>query len=332
MRRRALGATGFDVSVIGFGSWQIGGAVGRLGWKSQDDGVSIAAIHAALDAGVNWIDAAPAYGFGHSEEVVGRALAGMSEPPLVFTKCGIVWDENANQRLDLSPQSIRRECGDSLRRLDVEVIDLYQFHWPIPDRDLEEAWSTIAELQVEGLVRAIGVSNFTVGQMERAQEVAPIATHQPPYSILDRRIEADVLPYCADHGIGVIVYSPLASGLLGDTISREGLEADLTDWRHQDPLFQEPHLSEHLAVVTRLRSIARKRGATLADVAIAWTLRRDVVAGAIVGFSRPDQIPQAIGGAALELTLAEQDEIARALDELLVSSPPEPRLVPPIPE
>lgn len=332
LRRQPLGRTGFEIGVIGFGAWQIGGAVGRLGWKSQDDAISIAAIHVAVEAGVDWIDTAPGYGLGHSEEVVGRALRGMAERPLVFTKCGIVWDDAGNQGLDLSPSSIRREAQDSLRRLGVDMIDLYQIHWPIPDRDVEAAWETLAELKRAGLVRAIGVSNFTVEQMTRAQAIAPIESHQPTYSLIDRRVEDEILPYCAEHDIGVLIYSPLASGLLSGSVTRERLEADPTDWRHQDPLFQEPHLSEHLALVGVLREISAATGATVADIALAWTLRNPAVTAAIVGFSRPDQITGVLGGAALELNAAELDVIERAVGELLVSPPPEPRLVPPSPE
>jgi aryl-alcohol dehydrogenase-like predicted oxidoreductase len=329
VKLRQLGVTQFETSPVGFGAWQIGGSIGRLGWPSQADEVSVAAIHAALDAGVNWIDTAPIYGQGHSEEIVGRAIRGLSDPPLVFTKCGLPWDEHGGQRCDLSRASIRCELRESLRRLRLEAIDLYQIHWPIPDEGVEEAWSTLLEMKRDGLVREIGVSNFTVGQLDRARAIGPVASLQPPYSLLDRRIERDVLPYCAAHGIGVIVYSPLASGLLSGSVTRARLLADPADWRREDPLFNEPHFSEHLEFVARLQPIALDNGVSVAQLAVAWTLRGESVTGAMVGFSRPAQVGEIIAAGSIVLKEDVLAQIDQAASATLVSPPAEPRLVPP---
>jgi aryl-alcohol dehydrogenase-like predicted oxidoreductase len=315
VERRRLGRTGFEISVVGFGAWEISGPGGAFAWRAQDDALSIDAIHAALDAGIDWIDTAPAYGFGHSEVVVERALRALHERPLVFSKCGLVWNERGEVWSDLSAASVRAEVAASLRRLGVDTLDLVQVHWPFPDRQLEEAWETLTELQREGLVRALGGSNFDVDQVRRAQRIAPVATLQPPYSLLRREAEAELLPLCAQQQIGVIVYSPLASGLLTMTRARmDALPPD--DWRHRDPMFQEPHLSEHLAVADFLRELAARRGRSPAEVAIAWTLRDPAVTGAIVGISRPDQV--AVAAAASDLTLADA-EIA-ALEEHLAAT------------
>jgi aryl-alcohol dehydrogenase-like predicted oxidoreductase len=310
VQRRALGRTGFEISVVGFGAWEIGGPGGALSWRAQDDALSIRAIHAALDAGIDWIDTAPAYGLGHSEEVVGRALRSLRERPLVFTKCGLVWDGRGEIWSDLSAASVRDEVTASLRRLGVEALDLVHVHWPFPDRQLEEAWETLDDLRREGLVRAVGGSNFDVAQVRRAQRIAPVAAVQPPYSLVRREAEAELLPFCAAEGIGVVAYSPLASGLL--TMTRERMqELPPDDWRHLDPMFREPHLTEHLAVAGFLRELAAARGVSPAAAAIAWTLRNPAVTGAIVGISRPEQVPAAAAAAALALSHAD----ARALDE-----------------
>jgi aryl-alcohol dehydrogenase-like predicted oxidoreductase len=329
VHRRLLGQTGNDISVIGFGAWQIGGPGGEFAWKPQDDRLSIAAIHAALDRGVNWIDTAPAYGCGHSEAVVGRTIAGLAEKPLVFTKCGCVWDTDGNQWFDLSPESLRREVGASLRRLGVDAIDLYQLHWPIRDDQIELAWETLEEFKRAGLVRAIGASNVRVGHLERLRSIAPVATIQPGYSLLDRRFEEALRPYAREHRIGVVAYSPLQSGLLGGTITRERMESlPPDDWRRRDPQFQEPHLSESLAFVRCLTEIARSLDASVAEVAVAWVLRDEVVSGAIVGFSRPDQVDRLVGAASLDLRSA-----VAHIDECLTTSiklpRPADRFVPP---
>lgn len=328
MKRRLLGRTGFEISLLGFGAWQIGGPGGEFAWQPQDEALSIAAIHAALDAGVNWIDTAPAYGLGRSEEVVGRALVERDERPLVFTKCGAVWDEAGRQWFDLSPVSLRRELEASLRRLRVDAIDLYQVHWPVPDEQLETGWEVLAEFKREGLVRAIGASNFTIGQLERLKQIAPVETLQPPYSLLDRRVETDLLPYCRGEGIRVLVYSPLQSGLLGGTMTKERMESlPDDDWRRRDPQFQEPHLAEYLAFVDCLRDVASCLGVTVPQLAVAWVLRDPVVTGAIVGISRADQVEEITHAASLELD-RELTKVEECLARTLTLPRPPARFVP----
>lgn len=306
MEQRALGGTGYEISVVGFGAWQIGGPGGGFAWPAQPEELSVASIHAALDQGITWIDTAPAYGLGRSEEIVGRAVGSLDERPLVFTKCSLVWDGRGRVWSDLTPPSIRREAAESLRRLRVDAIDLYQIHWPYPDEQLEDAWATLAALRDEGLVRAIGVSNASVAQLTRLEAIAPVASVQPPYSLLRRGIERELLPHCRDEGIGVIAYSPLASGLLSGTMSTQrmaSLPAD--DWRRHDPMFREPHLSQHLAVADLLRALSAAYEASPAEVAIAWVLSRPAVTGAIVGISRPEQVGMV--GRATSLGLTEDD-------------------------
>jgi len=301
--RRPLGRSGFEISVIGFGAWQIGGPGGDFAWQRQDDNLSIAAIHAALDQGVNWIDTAPSYGSGHSETVVGRAVACLAEKPLIFTKCGCVWDDRGKQRFDLSPRSIRKEVEASLGRLGIDAIDLYQVHWPVPDDRLEAAWETLDGLRQDGLVRAIGACNVDEGRLERLRGVAPVAAIQPSYSLLDRRIEHGLLPYAREHAIGVVTYSPLQSGLLGGTITPERLrELPAGDWRRRDPQFQEPHVSQFLDFVNCLREVARPLDFSVAELAVAWVVRDPVVTGAIVGMSNPDQVERIAGAAYLDVS------------------------------
>jgi aryl-alcohol dehydrogenase-like predicted oxidoreductase len=303
MNTRLLGGSDLDVTPIGFGAWAIGGSGWEFAWGSQDDRDSVAAIHEALDAGVNWIDTAAVYGLGHSEEVVARALEGVRDRPYVFTKCGMVWDGRRRIGHSLKADSIRRECEASLRRLRVEAIDLYQVHWPDPDGDIEEGWATLAGLKREGKVRHIGVSNFDVAQMRRAQAIAPITSLQPRYSLLHREVEAEALPFCARQDIGVIAYSPMASGLLTGAMTRErveGLPAD--DWRKRHPDFREPQLSRNLRLVRLLRAIGRRHGGTPAEVAVAWVLHHAAVTGAIVGARRPAQVEGVVGAARLRLS------------------------------
>lgn len=313
MERRKLGHSDLEITPIGVGAWAMGGNGWQWSWGPQDDNDSIAAIHAALDAGVNWIDTAPAYGLGHAEEVVARAVAGRATKPYIFTKCGRLWDEQGRLGSSLKAESIRRECEASLRRLRVETIDLYQIHWPEPDADVEEGWSTLAQLQAAGKARWIGVSNFSAEQMERARRIAPITSLQPPYSLLARNVEQAALPYCQQHGIGVIVYSPMYSGLLTGAMTRERaahLAAD--DWRRRNPNFQEPLLSRHLALVERLRAIGQRHGRTPGEVAIAWTLAHPAVTGAIVGVRNARQVQGVIGAAGFRLDAGELEEIAAA--------------------
>jgi aryl-alcohol dehydrogenase-like predicted oxidoreductase len=305
---RQLGNSDFQITTIGFGAWAIGGGNWEFGWGPQDDQESIAAIHRALDLGVNWIDTAAVYGLGHSEEVVAQALKGMSNRPYVFTKCSIVWGKERLTSHNLKAESLRREVEDSLRRLQVDVIDLYQIHWPDPDPDIEEGWRTLADLKAQGKVRYIGVSNFSVEQMERIAPIAPITSLQPPYSLLDRKIEPDVLPYCLAHNIGVIVYSPMASGLLSGAMTRERIaNFPQDDWRRNNDWFKEPQLTRNLELVEVLRRIGQRYGVTPGAVAIAWTLRHPAVTAAIVGARRPGQVVDIVPAADLNLS---QDDVA----------------------
>jgi aryl-alcohol dehydrogenase-like predicted oxidoreductase len=310
MNTKRLGDSDLLVTPIGFGAWAIGGSGWEFAWGAQDDSDSISAIHEALDAGVNWIDTAAVYGLGHSEGVVARALRGMSNRPYVFTKCSMAWDERRQIGHSLKADSIRRECEASLRRLGVETIDLYQVHWPDPDEDIEEGWATMAALKQEGKVRHIGVSNFNVAQMWRAQAIAPITSLQPRYSLLHREVEDEVLPFCARENIGVIAYSPMASGLLTGAMTKKriaGLPDD--DWRKRHPDFREPRLSRNLRVVRLLRAIGRLHGRTPAEVAVAWVLHNPAVTGAIVGARRPEQVRGVLGAAEFRLNPKELAEV-----------------------
>jgi len=313
MQTRKLGNSDLHITPVGYGAWAIGGAGWQFAWGSQDDDDSIAAIHRALELGINWIDTAAVYGLGHSEEVVARALKTWSGPrPYVFTKCGLRWDAHGNVRKVLNPDSIRREVEDSLRRLSVEVIDLYQIHWP-PDPDsaeLEEGWSTLASLQRQGKVRWIGVSNFSVRQLRRTQALARVTSLQPRYSLVHREAEDEVLPYCRRENIGVIVYSPMASGLLTGAMTR-GRAAKLSkdDWRRAHPDFTEPDLSRNLALVEHLQLIARRHNRSVGEVAIAWTLHNDAVTGAIVGARTAQQAEGVMRAGELRLTDEDVSEI-----------------------
>ena len=303
METRRLGNTDLDITRLGFGAWAVGGGDWQYGWGHSEDDASIAAIRAALEMGVNWIDTAPVYGVGHSEEVVARALRGLAEKPYVFTKCGLIASRGHGVRNILEPDSIRREVEDSLRRLELDVIDLYQIHWPDPDEAIEDAWATLVELKAQGKVRHIGVSNFDVSQLRRVQPIGPVSSLQPPYSLIRPEIEAEILPYCREQGIGVIVYSPMQSGLLTGAMTRERIAAmPEDDWRRGDEQFTEPKLSQNLALVERLRTVAERHGRQVGEVAIAWTLRHPAVTGAIVGARRPDQVAGVFGAADLELS------------------------------
>jgi len=310
LKTTPLGASGLEITRVGLGAWAIGGGGYDWGWGRQEDEDSIAAIHHALELGVNWIDTAAQYGFGHSEEVVGRALRdlGAAERPYVFTKGGQPQGPNRTTVQSLRRDSLRRELEGSLDRLGLEAVDLYQIHWPIPDEEIEEGWTTLVELKDEGLVRHIGVSNFSVAQLRRIAQIAPVETLQPPYSLVAREVEAEILPYAEREGIGVIVYSPMGSGLLTGAMTRERIASlPEDDWRKHDPRFREPQLSERLALVERLQSVALRHGVVPGAVAVAWTLRNPAVDGAIVGFRRPDQVDPIVGAANLEL---DDDDIA----------------------
>ncbi len=294
MHTRRLGTTDLELSVIGLGTWALGGGGWDYAWGPQDDAESIRTIHRALDLGINWIDTAPVYGLGHAEEVVGRALRGRRHEVILATKCGLVWDDAGRITGNLSRQSVRREIEASLRRLQTDYVDLYQIHWPNPEAQIEEAWEEMARLVEEGKVRYIGVSNFSVAQMQRLQRIHPIASLQPPYSLLDRDIEQEILPFCKQHQIGVIVYSPLANGLLTGKWNHERLaQLPPDDWRRtRNPKFQEPLFSRILGFVRDLEKIARAHGRPVAQLAIAWTLRRPEVTAAIVGARHPHQIEE----------------------------------------
>ena len=293
MRTRTLGWTGVELTTIGLGTWAMGGSGWQFSWGPQDDAQSTGAIQRAVECGINWIDTAPAYGLGHSEEIVGRALRGMAQRPFIATKCSRVWDERGTLGSSLRAESIQREAESSLRRLQVDVIDLYQIHWAMPEEDLEEGWTAVAELIGQGKVRYGGVSNFSVAQLERIRKIHPIASVQPPYSMLVRGIEKDLLDYCAAHQIGVICYSPMYKGLLSGRFNRERLHllAD-DDHRRRDPRFQEPQISAHLKLAEGLRRIAEGEGKTLAELAIAWVLRRPEVTAAIVGARSAAQVDE----------------------------------------
>jgi aryl-alcohol dehydrogenase-like predicted oxidoreductase len=310
MNTKQLGKSDLHLTPIGFGAWAIGGSGWEFGWGAQDDRDSIAAIRAALDAGVNWIDTAAVYGLGHSEEVVARALEGMGNRPYVFTKCSMVWDEHREIGHSLKAESIRQECEASLRRLRVENIDLYQIHWPDPAEDIEEGWATLAKLKKEGKVRNIGVSNFNVSQMKRAQAIAPITSLQPRYSLVHREIEAEILPFAGRENIGVIAYSPMASGLLTGAMTPERIASLPTDdWRKGNSDFREPQLSRNLRLVRLLRGIGNLHRRSPAEVAVAWVLRDPAVTGAIVGARRPDQVRGVVQAAEFRLNRREITEI-----------------------
>jgi len=311
MQTRPLGNSDLNITPIGFGAWAIGGAGWAFGWGAQDDADSIATIHEALDLGINWIDTAAVYGLGHSEEVVAKALDGIAKRPYVFTKCERIWDENRQIGKSLKAASIRKECEASLKRLKVDVIDLYQLHWPEPDEDIEEGWQTLVQLKAEGKVRWIGVSNFDAVQMARIAKFGPITSLQPPYSLVRRDIEPSILPYCKEQNIGAIVYSPMQSGLLTGAWTHERLAllaAD--DWRKEkNKHFQEPLFTRNLKLVELLRQIGMPHAKSPGEVAIAWTLKHPAVTAAIVGARKPGQLPGLIGAAEWRLSVEEVERI-----------------------
>ncbi|MBT9333363.1 aldo/keto reductase [Paracidobacterium acidisoli] len=314
---RTLGNSDMQITPIGYGAWAIGGGNWEFAWGSQDDQESIATIERALDSGINWIDTAAIYGLGHSEEIVGRALTQSIHRPYVFTKCSMRWHPDRQIYRSLKADSVREEIEASLRRLDVDTIDLYQVHWPNPEAEIEEGWEALAKLKEQGKVRYIGVSNFNVEQMKRAQKIAPITSLQPPYSLLRRDIEAEILPFCLENNIGVINYSPMVSGLLTGKMTAErvkDLPAD--DWRKRSPNFNEPKLSQNLKLVELLREIGSSHGVEPGVVAIAWTLRHPAITAAIVGARRPDQIDGILPAATFRLS----DEEAAQLEQFLQSA------------
>jgi aryl-alcohol dehydrogenase-like predicted oxidoreductase len=314
LRTAPLGRTGLEITRVGFGAWAIGGGGWEFGWGPQEDDESIAAIHRALALGVNWIDTAAAYGFGRSERTVGRALDGLADRPYVFTKCSLLDDGTGHVRHSLKRDSILREADASLARLGVDAIDLYQIHWPNPEPDIEEGWAALAELKAQGVVRHIGVSNFDVEQLHRIESIAPVETLQPPYSLIDRAAEAEILPLAEKQNLGVIVYSPMGSGLLTGGMTRERVARMAEDdWRRTDPRFTEPRLSRHLTLAERLRIIGERHDSTAGAVAVAWTLRNSAVTGAITGFRRPSQVDPILTATNLELTSRDLADIQSAL-------------------
>ncbi len=318
--KRILGTSGLEITKVGFGAWAIGGGGWSFGWGPQDDVASLAAMRHALDLGINWIDTAAVYGLGHSEELVGRLLRELppARRPFVFTKCGVIWDERRPMgvaRRVLKPESIRAECEASLRRLGVERIDLYQFHWPDETgTPVEDSWAEMARLVEEGKVRAAGVSNFSIALLARCEAVRHVDSLQPPFSLIRREVAAGEIPWCGEHGTGVIAYSPMQSGILTESFSAARV-ASLApdDWRRRAAEFQEPHLGRNLALRDALRPIARRHGTTVSAVAVAWTLAWPGLTGAIVGARSPEQVDGWIRGATLELTAEDLQEIAQAI-------------------
>jgi len=315
MRKRRLGSRGPELSVIGLGTWAIGGAGWQYSWGPQDDKDSIAAIHRALDLGITWIDTAAVYGLGHSEEVVGRAIAGRRSKILVATKCSRAWDPGSTAIVDrLSAHSVRKELEDSLRRLGTDYIDLYQIHWPRPEAAIEEGWGEIARAVTEGKVRFAGVSNFSVDNLRRIHAIHPVTSLQPPFNMLRRDAEKDLFPFCAQNGIGIVGYSPMQMGLLSGAFSRDRVaRLDAEDNRRRNPYFTEPALSRNLALVDKLKPIARRNGRSMAELAIAWVLSKPEVTAAIVGGRRPDQVSETAPAADWVLSASEVAEIEALL-------------------
>lgn len=313
MKISQLGTSDLWLTPIGFGAWAIGGGNWAMAWGPQDDNASIAAIHRAIDLGVNWIDTAAIYGLGHSEEIVGRAVKESSIKPFIFTKCGMVWNEKREIRRTLL--EIRREVEDSLRRLQVDQIDLYQIHWPVEDQDIEEGWATLADLKREGKVRQIGVSNFSVAQMKRCMEIAPITSLQPPYSMINRTVEAEILPFCHENAIGVINYAPMHSGMLTGAMTKERVaNLPLDDFRRNAKNYQEPLLTRNLEIAEFIKKIGARRGVSAGVVAIAWTLANPAITAAIVGGRSPEQVEGVWPAAKFRLTRDEVQEINTFLE------------------
>jgi len=315
MQKRQLGNTDLKLTTVGLGTWAIGGSW-QFGWGPQDDNEAIAAILRALEVGINWIDTAPVYGLGHSEELVGKTLKQTKAKPFIATKCGLLWNEKREAAHCLKKESIRKECEASLQRLGVETIDLYQIHWPEPEEDIEEAWEEMAKLKDQGKVRYIGVSNLNIEQIKRVQKIAPVASLQPPYSMLRREVEDELLDYCAANNIGVIAYSPMQRGLLTGKFSKEHL-ATLApdDHRLRSNEFQEPQFSINLEFVKKLKSIAERNSRTIAQLAVTWVLRRPEVTAAIVGARRPSQIEETAPASDFKLSQEDIEEIEQLLKE-----------------
>ncbi len=314
MKTRQLGKDGPHLTEIGLGTWAIGGPW-EWGWGPQDDEDSIRTIHRALDVGINWIDTAAVYGLGHAEEVIARALNGKRKEVFIATKCGLVWDDQGRVERNNRPESIMRECEASLRRLNTDYIDLYQIHWPDDNVPVEDSWEAMIRLREQGKVRYIGVSNFDVPLLERCEALQHVNSLQPPYSLLNRKVEKAILPWCRKHGVGVVAYSPMQSGLLSGRFDKSRLAPD--DWRHKSPYFKEPQLSRNLAFVEELKPIARKYGKTVAQLAIAWVLMNPAITSAIVGARRPDQLEEIVGGAGWQIASEDMKQIEKLQQHIL---------------
>jgi aryl-alcohol dehydrogenase-like predicted oxidoreductase len=315
MKKRKLGYTDLELTTVGLGTWAIGGPW-QFGWGPQDDDEAVGAVLTALDSGINWIDTAPIYGLGHSEQLVGKALKQTSQKPFIATKCGLLWNDKKEKVNCLEPGSIKEECHASLKRLGVEVIDLYQMHWPEPDEGIERAWEQMAKLAEQGKVRYIGVSNYSVEQIGRVQKIAPVASVQPPYNMLRRGAEKELLGFCAENDIGVVAYSPMERGLLTGKFSQERLSnLPLDDHRRRSPEFQEPLFTASLEFVEKLSHIAQRNSATLAQLAISWVLRRSEVTAAIVGARKPQQIVETSVAMDFEISQEDTEEIEQLLAE-----------------
>src|ERR1035437_7315760 len=318
MDKKKLGNSELEISTVGFGAWAIGGAGYDFGWGHQEDNESVEAIIHALELGINWIDTAAIYGLGHSEEIVGKAIHGFNgNKPYVFTKCSMVWDKDKNITLSHDPASIRKECENSLKRLKIDYIDLYQIHWPPENNDdkIEPAWEMMAKLKEEGKVKWIGVSNFAIIQLKRAQKIAPVTSLQPPYNLINRKIEPDILPFCKENNIGIIVYSPMSSGLLTGAFSKErAAKLSEDDWRSKSANFLEPKLTKNLELAEKLKSVGKKYSRNAGEVAIAWTLKNPAVTAAIVGARNPNQVNGVMKAA--EVKLSDQDILE--LENILV--------------
>ena len=315
MRTRKLGYTDLKLTTVGLGTWAIGGPW-QFGWGPQDDDEAIAAILASLETGINWIDTAPVYGLGHSEELVGKALKKTSQKPIIATKCSLLWNDKREKVSCLKAQSIRRECHASLERLGIETIDLYQIHWPEPEEDIEQAWEEMARLAEEGKIRYLGVSNFNVEQIKRLQKIHPVASLQPPYSMLHREVEDELLAYCAQNDIGVVAYSPMQRGLLTGKFSPERIASlPLDDHRRKNPDFHEPQFTATLKLVEQLKPVAERNDKTLAQLSISWVLRRPEVTSAIVGARKPEQILETAPASDWDLNDEDIEQIEQLLAE-----------------
>ncbi len=322
MRTRKLGATSLNLSTVGLGTWPMGSVYGGMTWGPQDDQASINTVIRAVARGINWLDTAPAYGRGHSEKILGMAFKQLPTRPLVVTKCGSTWDETGKAAFRLDRASIRTQCEASLKRMDIDTIDLYLVHWPNPIEYMEEGWQTCSDLVKEGKLRYIGVSNFTIEQMDKLQPIHPIAAMEPPYSMLERRIETGILEYCRKHNMGVIIYSPLQQGLLTGTIKVDDLAPN--DFRRANPHFREPELSLNLKLAEDLAPIAARNKCSIAQLAIAWTLRKPEVTAALNGARDPSEIEDSVKASDITIPQADIDEIEKLLNERQQKVPPPP--------